>query len=208
MEPFHYCMEKYWPNHPEITISTESKVSPYYNTVCKNFSLDKWTDRLRETLKGINSKYVLLMVDDIFIRERVDYFYIVELLKELQHDPQIAGINLEGKFDKNDILYSSPKGLYTRGYLGKYKTSVMCQLFRRDLLINLLNCSCNPWVFEKNNNHLNYKYLITQDSSHLNWGWDHKVHFGLGGEKWCREAVDFFKKEDIDIDFSIRGINE
>ena len=31
--PFHYCMEKYWPEHPEIFYSTESVINPYYKTI-------------------------------------------------------------------------------------------------------------------------------------------------------------------------------
>lgn len=35
-EPFHHCMEKYWPDHPEIFYSTETVKNPYYETICKN----------------------------------------------------------------------------------------------------------------------------------------------------------------------------
>lgn len=37
--PFHHCMEKYWPTHPEIIYSTESVDNPYYRTVRKNYPL-------------------------------------------------------------------------------------------------------------------------------------------------------------------------
>ena len=29
-KPFYHCIEKYWPNHPEIVYSTESVVNPFY----------------------------------------------------------------------------------------------------------------------------------------------------------------------------------
>ena len=29
-EPFYHCMEKYYPNHPEIIYAMETKQNPYY----------------------------------------------------------------------------------------------------------------------------------------------------------------------------------
>ena len=71
-KPFHDCMEKYWADHPEIIYSTESVVNPYYTTICRNLSIDKWTQRVVETVKDLPCRHILLMVDDIFIREKVD----------------------------------------------------------------------------------------------------------------------------------------
>ena len=39
-EPFYKCMEKYYPNHPEIIYITETIKNPYYKTICKNYPLD------------------------------------------------------------------------------------------------------------------------------------------------------------------------
>ena len=68
-KPFYHCIEKYWPNHPEIVYSTESVVNPFYKTISLNYDLEHWTDRVRETVKQIDDDYILFMVDDIFIRE-------------------------------------------------------------------------------------------------------------------------------------------
>ncbi len=40
-EPFHYCIEKYWPEHPEIIYTTETIINPYYKTICKNYPIEK-----------------------------------------------------------------------------------------------------------------------------------------------------------------------
>ena len=60
-EAFHHCIEKYWPKHPEVIYSTETKVNPYYKTICKDYPLNLWTRRMRETLAEINDDRILLI---------------------------------------------------------------------------------------------------------------------------------------------------
>ena len=38
-EPFKHCIEKYYPNHPEIIYATETIKNPYYRTICYNIPL-------------------------------------------------------------------------------------------------------------------------------------------------------------------------
>ena len=52
-EPFRHCIEKYYLNHPEVIYATETIINPYYKTICKNYPLEKWTKRIRETLEDI-----------------------------------------------------------------------------------------------------------------------------------------------------------
>ena len=64
--PFYHCMEKYYPDHPEVIFATETVVNPYYKTICKSYPLDKWTRRIRETLAEIDDDKILIMIDDCF----------------------------------------------------------------------------------------------------------------------------------------------
>ena len=50
---FHHCMEKYYPEHPEIIYATETIKNPYYKTISINYPLELWTKRIRETLRLI-----------------------------------------------------------------------------------------------------------------------------------------------------------
>ena len=93
--PFHHCMEKYWPSHPKVVYSTETKVNPYYTTVCKDYSISAWTRRIRETLETIRDKEVLLIVDDAFIRRPVDVARVAIAIDTMKKDNTIACINFE-----------------------------------------------------------------------------------------------------------------
>jgi hypothetical protein len=39
-EAFHHCMEKYYPEHPEIIYATETIINPYYKTITKKYPLN------------------------------------------------------------------------------------------------------------------------------------------------------------------------
>jgi len=100
-EPFHHCIEKYWKNHPEIIYATKNIKNPFYKTISKNYPLDKWTKRIRETLKEIHDNEILLMIDDIFIRKPVDTKRIEIAKTNLKGN--IACFNFEKVFNQKDI---------------------------------------------------------------------------------------------------------
>lgn len=49
-EMFHHCIEKYWPNHPEVIYCTETIENPYYKTITINLPVQQWTRRLNQAL--------------------------------------------------------------------------------------------------------------------------------------------------------------
>ena len=200
--PFYYCMEKYWKDHPDIIYSTESVVNPYYKTICKNYAINQWTKRVRETVKEIDDDYILLTVDDLFIRDYVDTKKVENICSFLFG--YIASINLEFSFDKADLPLNDE--VLFRNQQGRFKLSCMCQIWQKKALLDLFDYDIDPWQFEKNNLAKNYTYLISKNGDVINWGkmrddW----HWGIVKGKWTKECREFFEKEGIKIDYSKRG---
>jgi len=197
--PFFYCMEKYWPEHPEIYYSTETITNPYYKTINKDYDLLLFTKRLRETIQLIDDDYILVMCDDLFVRERVDNNLIMSLPEYF--DKTTAAINFENHFDNNDISLDSIVAI--RNQNGKYKTSLMIQLWNKEKLLAILhNLDTDPWTFERLNNHLNYRYLINANSHKglINFGKvDNEYNWGVVQGKWTEEVLSFFDAEKIHI---------
>ena len=100
-EPFHHCLEKYYLNHPEVIYFTETKKNPYYKTICKNYPLNQWTKRIRESLQEVDDNKILIMVDDVFIRKLVDEERIKYACDNLKDN--IACMNFELAFDSADL---------------------------------------------------------------------------------------------------------
>ena len=202
-EPFHHCMEKYWPDHPEIIFSTETVGNPYYKTICINYPLEKWTARVRKSVELIDDDFILLMLDDIFIRKNIDYN--LYKLPELFENNNLAAINLETSFDSKDTVVNDL--VKKRSANGEYKVSMMCQLWKKEKLLKVLNLNLDPWAFEMANNHLNFDYYILTNKL-IDWGHSRFGDiWGIYRGKWCKEVVPFFEKEGIKIDYNLRGFH-
>lgn len=203
---YRHCIEKYWPQHPEVIYSTETIINPFYTTINKNYNLDKWTKRLRETLFEIEDDFILLMCDDIFIRRSVDDELIRSLIKYFDHNT--AAINFEVHFDKNDIPLDNL--LTLRPGKGRYKTSMMFQLWNKNKLLDILDgVDTDPWNFEQLNPHKGYKYYCNANNhiGLIDFGKVDRIYnWGIVQGKWTMEAIKFFKKEGIEIDYSKRGV--
>lgn len=201
-EAFHHCMEKYWPDHPEIIYSTETVKNPYYKTICKNIPVEKWTKRIHDTVSEIDDDQVLLMVGDVFLLKPVGSSRVNEILNVLSSDKHIASINLHRSHDKKDIEYNS--FLKRRHDKGEYKTSIMCSVWNKENLLDVMSCEMDPWKFELANNSKGYIYLIVKDQTALDWGYPDRL-FGVFRGKWIHKTAEQLKNEGLNIDYSKRG---
>lgn len=204
-EPFHHCLEKYWPEHPETIYSTETRQNPYYKTISKNYPLSQWTRRIRETLAEIDDPKILVMVDDYFIRKPVDLKRIEYAESHIKGD--IAVLNFEKAYDPNDVL-SSLEGFKMRQHGSAYEVSIMCGLWQRDKLIKVLDRDCDPWTIELEQDNKGFSYFINSGDYIIDGGYVTFHYMGIKGGKWCREVVPFFEKEGIKVDYSIRGFED
>lgn len=199
---FHHCMEKYWRNHPEVVYMTESVENPYYKTICKDYPIDKWTRRVRETLGEIDDDKILVMVDDVFIRSVVDVNrvkYVESLI-----DGNVAFVNFEKSFDENDIDIGL-NGIKKRRHGAMYEISMMCGMWSKNKLLRVIESDSSPWGVEIRQNNCNFDYYINSGEYIIDWGYRTWQWFGLCKGKWCREVVDFFEREGIEIDYEKRG---
>lgn len=201
-DAFHHCMEKYWVNHPEIIYSLETFTNPYYKTINKNIPLEKWSKRVLETVKEIDADHILFMIDDLFIREKVDNDRIIGLCKWVVDN--IAALNLEPSFDPLDKPLT--KDIMIRNRLGNFKTSCMCQIWQKKAMLRLFNTELNPWQFEKANMGLSYDFLISKNGDFLKFGKKrNEWRFGLVKGKWTKECKEFLESENIPMNYVIRG---
>lgn len=201
--PFHYCIEKYWKNHPEIIYATETITNPYYKTISKNYPLEKWTKRIRETLEEIPDNEILLMIDDIFIRKPVDTERIEYARSNLKGN--IACFNFEKVFN-NENQETNLKGFKMRNKGSEYELSLMCGLWNKEKLINVLEKDSDPWAVEYNQETKGYDYMINSGDYIIDWGYKSFQPVGLVKGKWARECKEFFDKEGIVIDYDKKGM--
>lgn len=201
-EPFYHCIEKYWKEHPEIIYATETIRNPYYKTISINETLDRWTKRIRKTLNLIDDNEILLMIDDIFIREPVDTKRIDYARANLKGN--IACFNFEKVFNQDD-QESGLNGWKIRKKGSPYELSLMCGLWDKEKLLKVLENDSDPWTVEYNQDTKGFDYLINSDDYIIDWGYKTFNYVGVVKGKWSREIIPFFEKEGIKVDYEKRG---
>ena len=206
-KPFYHCMEKYYPTHPIIFYATETINNPYYFTINKNYPLNQWTRRIRETLSEIEDDQILLMVDDCFIRKPVDTKRIEYISHYLNNDNNIAMFNFEKSFDSKDEE-TEIKGFKKRSHGSDYELSLLCGLWNKKKLMQVLSKDSDPWTVEYNQNTYNYDYYINSEDYIIDWGYITWKPAGLYKGKWCKEIIPFFEKEGIKIKYDERGFSQ
>lgn len=200
-------MEKYYPGHPEVIYSTETKVNPYYRTIYRNYPLDQWSRRIRETLSVIEDDHVLVMVDDAFIRAPVDKKRIDYAERSLVDN--VAYVNFERQYDhlNDDTPWTSITGFRKRRPGAPWCVSIQCGLWDRKKFIDVLRDDMDPWEIEMYQPTRGYTYLINSGDYIIDYGYRNMQYMGIHNGKWCREIVPFFEREGIKVDYSERGFN-
>ena len=200
--PFRHCLEKYYPNHPEVIYFTDGIVNPYYKTIVVPHDLEHWTTGLREFLSQIDDEQVLLMIDDCFIRKPVDEERIKKASKLLKGN--IACMNFELTFDVTDE-FTDYKGWFKRQKGSMFEVSLMCGLWNRHKLMKVIERDCDPWTIELEQDSCGFEYWINADDFIIDWGYRTFKPCGIVKGKWTKECKEFFDKEGLIVDYSKKG---
>ena len=142
------------------------------------------------------------MIDDCFIRKNVDVERIEYLEKKL--DGNVAAFCFEKSYDENDEE-TDIDGMKKRKHGAVYEVSINCGLYDRKKLIDLLKGEHNPWEVEGIQDNRGYDFYINDGDYIIDWGYEAFKPTGLFKGKWCRNIIQFFKDEEIEMNYERRG---
>ena len=199
---------KYWDCLYQVYLATESEqcLIPEVKTITTGDGT--WTERMHRAVSEIPTKYIIGMCEDMFLRRNVDQITIDNCLVTMEEDSRIACFNFEKEYDwveHADIFDfdKKPQG-------SQYRKTCQPTLWRRDVLLELLDCSKSAWEWEMSASPDYYDYYIwTGDERCLvfEYGYHNHEWFGIQKGRWvAHDVMPLFEKEGIDIDYSIRGI--
>ena len=197
---------RYWKCPYQVYLATETEqcLIPDVKTINAD---GKWTDRIRESVKEIPSKYIIGMCEDFFFRREVRQNTIDECITCMEQDPNIACFNFEKEYGPTDPGLFAEFGRKPNG--SDWRRTCQAALWRKDVLVELLDGSMDAWEWETllAPDKFNY-YVYTGDENNLvfEYGYHNAQWFGIKKGKWVESDVrPLFEKEDIDVDLSIRG---
>lgn len=164
-EPFFKLYNRAWSNNTfPIVLNTESKKFEKDDLEVKSFCLyaenEKvpWGKRLKETLKKIDTEYILFFLDDFWIDGEIDEREINECIRRMNEDRTISVFSFmetfEGSYDDKKFA-----GFERRKLVAKYRFNCQAALWRRKHLIQYLRDYESPWEWEVYGNWRSYRYF-------------------------------------------------
>ena len=197
-QPFFKLKEKYWKDCPyETYVVSETKDCMYANTIKQEGA---WTKRLREALKEIKTDYVLLMLDDFFIRDYVDQ----KRIDKIKFNDNTAVYNFELAYESK-IKGNAKNGFKLRENNSSYMLSCQPSIWNRKILIELLDKDMTPHEWEYQILNSKYEFYINVGDLIIDIGYYNHKKWSIVNGKWHKEIVPFFERENIDIDYTRRG---
>ncbi len=228
-EPFFKLFKKFGGELTScpIVLNTESKKFSYdgLNIICPN-AYDKpveWGRRLRRTLNSIKTDYVFFLLDDFFLQKPANIEMISQCLTWLEGNKNIGAFNFIPiePAQKESISY---KNFCLMPIDMMYRFNAQACLWNKSILINSILDIESPWEWEIYGNIRNKTIMKNIDLFSLkfnveepyNYGFvDYSnsnkdnilVHSAIMRGKWDLSCIDeCFKKNHINIDYSIRGL--
>lgn len=201
---FSYYFKKNWKDCSldKYIISNFSNNSPKDFKNIRVGNDKSWSNNLILSLKKISTPYVLILLDDVFIKNKVDNSLFEKICIEF--------INTNGNYLK---FLSHPKSNYKTdskffNYLPEntlYRSTAVFALWKKSTILRLLNPDENAWEFEENGSIRSDKYngFFTVNKNFFSY-----IH-GVVRGKFLYSAYLYIRKNDPElIPLIKRGVNK
>lgn len=224
---FFAAMNEYWPQRKyDLVLNTEliSQVPSNDNNISiKNFKPingnDSWGLRLRETLKSIDTEFVIAIYDDFILEDFVDEEELVALLCKMKSDNEISAVYLTKlglKYKENNKLFGE-RGQSQNRYAQladgiDFRLNSAPALWRTSDLLEYTGDYDNPWAWEvfgsyrtfSNGKKLYCPTVTEKDIYVYNYAKGGAIYRG----RWVPDVVlDKNDKYSLNIDFENRGFS-
>lgn len=218
-EPFFKLFVKYWPDYKgKIYLNTETKIFSYPNLniecllVGKYFNKKKisWSESLIKALELIKTDYILFWLEDLFLKDCVRQDVISNFL-EIMKKENITYIGLGG--NSANFAPTKYKQLWKMNNNSPYKISLLPSLWEKKEMIKYIRKHETPWQMETYGSQRADFYNDNFWAANFDMYGENNIipyprRTGIVRGKWNKETIEVFKANNIEIDFSKRGLYE
>jgi hypothetical protein len=151
--PFFHLLQKHWPDQPfPLFLGAEAKTfrHPNVTTLHSSAGRGNWTGCLLDYLAVLPHDNVLLMLDDFFLRRRVDSAQVTACLTFAQQMQAIQVRLIPQPRPTRRIIGNDLVGEAECG--SPYRLSTQAAIWNRQALRSLLVPGESPWEFEHQGN--------------------------------------------------------
>ena len=139
----------------------------------------QWAKRVKGYLESMECQFVLLILDDFIIEEKVDNKKVESFCKIMLDNPNIVNISMADIYDPRNMA-TEFDDLVERKKNGNYLLNMQIGIWNREILLSLLKDKENPWQTElygsiRARKLRNKRFLCLDDDKHMpikyNRGW-------------------------------------
>ena len=153
-ENFFVLLKKYWPEYDgEIILNTETRKFQYdgfhISSPLNCSSEVSWSDRLSLSLKRVKTPYVLIFLDDFYLKSPVRHQEFMKTLNYMKSHQGVASITyLKEPGGRKGI--PELDGFVQREQCALYKMTAHITLYKTEYLQSVLKHNESAWEFEVN----------------------------------------------------------
>lgn len=211
---FFYLWKKYWPSfNSQVIFNTESKSFSYTDIKITRPSFSKreltWSERLYESLESVRTPYVIITLDDFYLKSPVDVNTIEFCVNQMDNDENIKLFTFASQPGKNKPCEFS-EYFEERARFATYRINAQIGLWRVSYLKSIIRKYENPWEFELNGSFRSslYSGKLYALKKNAPLVFDYDWGFLIVRGKINREVADYFEtNENITFDDSFLAID-
>ncbi len=168
-----------------------------------------WGSRLIDSLLRIKEEFVLVILDDFILESHVDIKQLDIIINKIKNSPTVGGFYLNyGNFI---LEYNSNINFHIVDASNYYSINTGPAIWRKNVLINLLEPSDNPWAWEffaKYRKYANlYNICSVENYSNNLYNYNYSKGGAIYRGKWVEEVVvEKIKKYNLNFDLNKMGI--
>lgn len=215
--PFFTLLNRYWPDCPYcVFLNTETLSYDDYQVKTLNCDEPSWTGRLIESLKKIETDYIIFLLEDFFLMNPVNELVIEDIISKMKKDSQIAVVypkKISGFEERDD---EHPEWIrMDMNKSNKYLINCQAAIWKRSALLDLLIPGLSPWDLERTfkvSDTNSYKFYCSPKGNKFSIEGDVFPYYfaiqngyGIAKSKWLWNNKEFFKKEQIYVDYDKLG---
>ena len=215
--PFFKILKDEWPDRPyPIVLIAESKSFDYGDMDIRTQHLYEpgarvsWGKLVKESLKRIDTEYVIFLLENFFLHGKVDQKRIEQCIDWMDDNQNISVFYFRETYSTHirDDKYPHFEKIERTG---QYRLNCQAALWRREKLIRYIRSHENPWEWEHLGSIRSSRYRDDLYSAIEGEPYVFDYDFpdgGIFGGKWTEGVKALFEKHDVHIDFSQRGFAE
>lgn len=196
---------RFWPDCPyPVYLTTNHLTYPDERVTSLQVGDDlSWSHGLKQALERIECSTVLLVLDDFFLKEKVDTAR-VQHLYQVMMETGAGCLRIVPSPPPDRPLDRYPDlGIVSKG--APYRTSLQMAFWNRATLLDLLSEKGTAWDFEiigsRRSDRLDVPFLSVREGAEAVI-YSHTVYRG----KWIPSAIHYYSSLGVDFDFSKRGV--